>query len=239
MTNLLHIVALSGGKDSTATALRLAEVEPREYIYVTTPTGDERVGVLPHFDRLEQLLGQPIIRLAHPLGLRGLIRRDKTLPNFRMRFCTRILKAEPYVDWLEQHTPCISYVGLRADEQDRVGFKRLGIAGVEIDYPLRRWGWGVQQVYGYLANRNVVIPKRTDCKRCFHQRLIEWWELWQFDAEGWVEAEEDEALTGFTFRTAGRDEWPVALADLRKEFERGRKPPDTRDRPGMCQLCML
>lgn len=35
----LHVVALSGGKDSTAMALRLAEVEPREYTYVCTPTG--------------------------------------------------------------------------------------------------------------------------------------------------------------------------------------------------------
>ena len=39
-----HIIALSGGKDSTALALRLAEVEPREYEYVFTPTGDELQG---------------------------------------------------------------------------------------------------------------------------------------------------------------------------------------------------
>lgn len=136
-------------------------------------------------------------------------------------------------------SPCISYVGLRADEQDRMGFKKLGIAGVEIDYPLRRWNWGVKQVYGYLANRNVTIPRRTDCRRCFHQRLIEWWEFWRFDPEGWSEAEEDEATTGNTFRTPGRDLWPIALCELREEFERGRKPPETRDRPGMCQLCVL
>ena len=34
-----HIVALSGGKDSTALALRLAEVEPCDYEYICTPTG--------------------------------------------------------------------------------------------------------------------------------------------------------------------------------------------------------
>jgi tRNA(Ile)-lysidine synthase TilS/MesJ len=33
-----HIVALSGGKDSTAMALRLAEVEPLDYEFVITPT---------------------------------------------------------------------------------------------------------------------------------------------------------------------------------------------------------
>jgi tRNA(Ile)-lysidine synthase TilS/MesJ len=36
-----HIVALSGGKDSVAMALRLVEVEPRDYLYVCTPTGNE------------------------------------------------------------------------------------------------------------------------------------------------------------------------------------------------------
>ena len=161
------------------------------------------------------------------------------IPNHRARFCTRILKAEPYIDWLEQRRPCISYVGLRADEEDRVGLNRLGMPGIHIDYPLRRWGWGLSQVYGYLANRDVTIPKRTDCRRCFHQRLIEWWEFWRDDPEGWAEAEEDEATTGYTFRSPGRDEWPTALKDLAAEFSRGRRPPDNRDRPGMCQLCMF
>lgn len=220
-------------------ALRLAEIEPRDYVYICTPTGDEPADVFAHFDRLEELLGQPIIRLQHPLGLRGLIRREKTTPNHRMRFCTRMLKAEPYIEWLEQQVPCVSYIGLRADEKDRIGFRRLGIPGIEIDHPLRRWAWGIREVYGYLANHNIVIPKRTDCRRCFHQRLIEWWEFWRSDPEGWAGAEEDEALTGHTFRSPGRDEWPLALRDLRAEFEHGHKPPDTRDRPGMCQLCML
>ena len=41
---LAHIVALSGGKDSTAMALRLAEAEPRDYTYVTS-RGSSPVGV--------------------------------------------------------------------------------------------------------------------------------------------------------------------------------------------------
>lgn len=233
------IVTLSGGKDSTAMALRLAEVEPREYTYVWTPTGDEPADVAPHFDKLEKMLGKPIIRLEYPGGLAAVIREQKTLPNFRRRFCTRILKAEPYIDWLEQQTPCVSYVGLRADEEDRVGLKRLSIPGIGIDYPLRRWGWGTWEVYGYLANRDIVIPRRTDCRRCYHQRLIEWWEFWSDDRDGWATAEEEEATTGGTFRTPGRDSWPTPLRELRERFEAGHKPPDTRDRPGMCQMCVL
>ena len=31
---MTHVVGLSGGKDSTALALRLAEIEPRDYEYI-------------------------------------------------------------------------------------------------------------------------------------------------------------------------------------------------------------
>ena len=61
--NITHIVALSGGKDSTAMALRLAEVEPRNYIYICTPTGDELPDMDRHWKNLECFLGQPLIRL--------------------------------------------------------------------------------------------------------------------------------------------------------------------------------
>jgi tRNA(Ile)-lysidine synthase TilS/MesJ len=57
-----HIVGLSGGKDSTAMALRLTEVEPREYAYICTPTGNEPAEMQAHWSHLEGLLGQPLIR---------------------------------------------------------------------------------------------------------------------------------------------------------------------------------
>ena len=38
---MIHVVGLSGGKDSTALALRLAETSPQDYVYLCTPTGDE------------------------------------------------------------------------------------------------------------------------------------------------------------------------------------------------------
>ena len=52
MSTVQHIVALSGGKDSTALALRLAELEPREYVYVCTPTGDELPEMFAHWRKL-------------------------------------------------------------------------------------------------------------------------------------------------------------------------------------------
>ena len=99
--SVTHAVALSGGKDSTALALRLHELNPgTPYAYVCTPTGDELPEMEAHWRRLEELLGTPLTRIAHPLGLNGLIERMGALPNWRQRWCTRILKIAPYAAWL-------------------------------------------------------------------------------------------------------------------------------------------
>lgn len=223
----LHVVALSGGKDSTAMALRLAEVEPRDYVYICTPTGDELPEMFDHWRKLRDLLGSPIIPVMGGT-LAGLVRQQNALPNWRMRWCTRMLKIEPYAAWLMQqsklHDTIVSYVGLRADESDREGGDYMAVPGVVMDFPLRRWGWDIDAVLRFLMDRDVSIPRRTDCARCFFQTLPEWWMLWHEHPDIYSDAEREEALTGHTYRSPGRDTWPAGLKELRAEFERGRIP---------------
>jgi hypothetical protein len=45
---MTHIISLSGGKDSTAMALRLAEIEPCDYEYLIAPTGNELPEMFDH-----------------------------------------------------------------------------------------------------------------------------------------------------------------------------------------------
>lgn len=241
----LHVVALSGGKDSTAMALRLAEVEPRDYTYVCTPTGDELPEMFEHWRRLGDLLGKPILPVMGGT-LAGLVRQQNALPNWRMRWCTRMLKIEPYAAWLmtqqETYDEIVSYVGLRADEEGRKGGDYADVPGVVMDFPLRRWGWALADVQQYLRDREINIPRRTDCARCFFQRLPEWWRLWKDYPDIYADAERDEEMTGHTYRSPSRDTWPAALKDLRAEFERGRVPMRAdvnRDLLGdmQCRVC--
>jgi 3'-phosphoadenosine 5'-phosphosulfate sulfotransferase (PAPS reductase)/FAD synthetase len=241
-----HVVALSGGKDSTALALRLHELNPDvEYTYVCTPTGDELPDMFAHWRSLATLLGARIIPIMHMTGLKGIIRRERMLPNFRARFCTRILKIEPYRAWLAKNTPCVSYVGLRADEEGRAGGAYSDIGGVEMRFPLREWGWCEADVWKYLDKRGVSIPYRTDCARCYHQRIGEWWSLWKNHPDLFADAENDESEMDATYRTPGRDSWPTALCDLRREFESGRLPKSVKDTAtglrdvGQCRVCTL
>ncbi len=246
---ITHIVALSGGKDSTAMALRLSEVEPREYMYVCTPTGDELPEMFEHWKRLAALLGKPILPITSGHSLSGLIRHYNALPNWRQRWCTRRLKIEPYYAWLVKHAPAVSYVGLRADEEDRQGMQFPEIAeAVKVRFPMREWSWGEADVWAYLDRRGVTIPARTDCARCYHQTLGEWWRLWHDHPELYADAENQEQATGHTFRGPNRDSWPAPLNELRQRFEHGDVPPGTVQtddlfqggrRKTMCRVCSL
>lgn len=242
MNQELHVVALSGGKDSTALALRLAEIEPRDYTYLYTPTLNEPEAMVAHWDRLGKLLGKPLVTVSK-MSLAGLIYRQKALPNWRQRWCTRMLKIEPYAAWLLDQPQKVkfSYVGIRADEPERESGDYSEIPGISMRFPMREWGWGLGEVINYLSEKKVVIPKRTDCKLCFYQRLIEWWELWKEDPKGWAEGEALEEFTGHTFRSPGRDSWPAAMKDLRARFEAGDKPRETRDamKEAQCRVCRL
>ncbi len=220
-----HVVGVSGGKDSTALALRLQELHPdRNFVFLITPTGDELPDMIEHWKSIETLLGQPLTHVANR-SLAFWMDEYKALPNFRQRWCTRLIKIEPTVIYLKQSYMTtgqkpVLYVGLRADEPERQG---LYSADVETRFPLREWGWGITEVTTYLRDRGVRIPERTDCARCYAQRLIDWKRLLARYPDIYAAAEEDEERYGHTFRSPQRDNWPAGLKELRAEFEQGRK----------------
>lgn len=224
-------------------ALRLQEVEPDNYIFAITPTGRELPPVVEHWKRLETLLGAPLVKIPAPTLVQRIV-KYKTLPNWRMRFCTSETKIEPFIAYVKSLAPATTYVGIRADEvtgnNAREGTNWKGVDNVTQDFPLVRWGWGLERVQCYLKERGVEIPRRTDCDFCFFQRLIEWYEFWRDYPEQWKEGEALEAWTGHTFRSDERDTWPASMAGLRGEFEKGRVPIDTRNartRKAMCAWC--
>jgi 3'-phosphoadenosine 5'-phosphosulfate sulfotransferase (PAPS reductase)/FAD synthetase len=237
MSDVTHVVAISGGKDSTALALRLAEVEPRNYLFVITPTGDELPYMEAHWSKLEALLGAPFIRVSGGT-LKDLVLKNRMIPNFRARFCTPSLKLRPYQYWLRDRLPAVTYVGLRADEPDREGAIYYGLEGLTVRYPLREWGWGEADVLAYLASRGVEIPQRTDCARCFFQTLYEWYLLWRDFPAIYEDACLEEDAIGHTYRSDGRDSHPAALRGLAAEFAAGYIPKErSLKRSTACSFC--
>jgi hypothetical protein len=249
IAGVLHVVALSGGHDSTALALLLKERAPEvPFVYVCTPTGNELPAMFDHWRNLGEVLGRRLVPIMAGT-LESVVREQKMLPNFRARFCTRILKIEPYRKFLGEQSglgPIVSYVGLRADEEGRAGGAYSDIPGVTMRFPLREWGFGEDDVQAALRRFGVVCPDRTDCGWCYHQRLGEWFELWRDHRESANMAVAFEVEIGGTLRTPGRDAWPTALKDLFAEFESGRVPETSLNRlrrermaAGGCRVCSL
>lgn len=266
---IAHIVFLSGGKDSTALAFRLKEIEPRPYMYVCTPTGDELPEMFAHWRYVSERLGAPIIPIMAETGLKGICEAEGMLPNRRARFCTRKLKLKPAALFLGASAPCVSYVGLRADEDMREGAQHGGdylpknFEGVIQDYPFQRWGWSLKNVLAYLDLIKINVPDRTDCARCFYQTIGEWFKLWRDHLEIFLDAEKQEqdlghsfrmpvfkdgkpvlsTMAGHTFQACHRDSWPAFLADMRILFERGLAPKHANQidmfRRNMCRTCTL
>lgn len=231
-----HIVGLSGGKDSTALALRLAELEPRDYEYICNETGNELPEMKAHWDNLEKILGKPIQRVRHARSLIQEIEKINMLPNVFARWCTIRLKIEPTIDYFES-LPVGStlYVGLRADEMERKG---LYGEDITVRFPMREWNWAEKDVWDYLASRNIYIPKRTDCALCPYQRLGEWRDLYENYPDLYAEGVALEKKIGHTFRSPGRDTWPADLESLSKEFAAGRKLRQYK-RKDTCRVCSL
>jgi len=133
-TSSRHIVPLSGGKDSTALAIYLAQRYPElPFEYVFSDTGAELPETYDYFERLEHVLGRKVTRIT-ALEMLGVAEKPGRspfdvvlydhfsgfLPSPRSRWCTRMLKIHPFEKFIGPDQ-AYSYIAIRADE-NRSGY---------------------------------------------------------------------------------------------------------------------
>jgi len=259
---------LSGGKDSTALALYLREKHPEvDYEYLFCDTHKELPETYEYLARIEARLGRPVIRLASRHGDRGFDHYLKIyggfLPSPQARWCTRLLKIEPFEKYVGDE-PTRLYVGLRADER-RSGYISTK-PNIEAVFPFRDDGIERADVLRILEESGVGLPNyyewrsRSGCYFCFFQQRAEWVRLkerhpelfelskeYEKEDEGytWVQGESLTQLEG-----TGRRQEILEKEQIRKERLAARRRPKTLaqaygfeepddDEGGGCLICHL
>ena len=193
-----HIVSLSGGKDSTALAIYMQREYPElptEYVFCDT--GAELPETYEYLDRLESVLGKRIRKLSG-LDLLKIRKRPGRsafdvwlnevyggyLPNPRSRWCTRVLKIQPFERYIGEDK-AFSYIGIRADEE-REGYASKKPPAISEQpnilpiYPFKDAGFGLEDINQILRESGLGLPKyyewrsRSGCYFCFYQQIGEW-----------------------------------------------------------------
>ncbi len=120
-----HIVALSGGKDSTALAVFLRKKIPNlEYVFCDS--GEELQETYDYIYKLQDYLSIDIKWLKDDRDFEYYLDMYKgVLPDPNKRWCTRMLKIKPFEEYVGDE-PIINYVGIRAERnsKDRVYFQK-------------------------------------------------------------------------------------------------------------------
>ena len=159
MSNLRHVLGISGGKDSAALAIYIKNSYPQlEVDYYTSDTGKELDETYQLIDNLQIYLekkitvlkgaeGSPLNSFDHFLKMYG-----GYLPSTQARWCTKKLKLEPFEKYVGTE-PVVSYVGIRGDE-DREGYisRKNNIQSI---FPFRRNIWSEDVIDKFLNNGNI------------------------------------------------------------------------------------
>jgi len=199
MSRKRHVLGLSGGRDSAALAVHMAQTRPEiELEYFFTDTGKELPEVYEYLGRLEGFLGKPIERLNPDRDFDFWLRQYKSfLPSPRTRWCTRQLKIRPFEQWLwpalDRGDQVVSYVAIRSDENYREGYSSTH-PKLSVSLPFREEGIDKAGVIDILEASGLGLPSyyewrsRSGCTFCFFQQKIEWVRLMERHPESFEEA---------------------------------------------------
>ena len=238
----IHVVSLSGGKDSTAMLLMMLEKNMPVDIILFCDTGFEFPDMYRHLDKIEKYTGRKITKLKAPFSFEyyfldvivkrknaqefiekyGALHNGNSWPGPRQRWCTSRLKDAPrekFLSALRKKYTVIEYVGIAADEEYRL--KRKVNNKDNVHHPLVDWGVTesecLQYCYDHGFDWNGLYNhfKRVSCWCCPLQPLTELRILYFNFPELWKQLREWDEKTWRKFRA----DYSVRELEIRFNFE--------------------
>ena len=199
MSEIKHILGLSGGKDSAALAVHMNNRYPDLDIeYFFTDTGYELKETYDFLNKLKTRLDKPI----HYINPRNsfdyyLKKYNNFLPSQTARWCTIEMKLKSMEAWLKPALDAgqeiITYVGIRYDERGRVGYKPTNDL-IKAKFPFIEDCIDKDGVIEILESSGLGLPdyykwrSRSGCTFCFFQKRSEWIGLKENHPKAWAHA---------------------------------------------------
>lgn len=194
----IHVISVSGGKDSAALAIYLKEKYPnREFEYLFFDTEEELEETYKYLNELESRLGITVRREYPAKSFKELLlEHNDYLPSPTERWCTRKMKLETFMRIMKEYEgyTIYNYVGIRADENRQglvpteeniitvMPFKDDGITLDDVKRILNDSGLGLPKYYEPIKDEKYDIEyfrSRSGCYFCFFMRQIEW--VWLYE----------------------------------------------------------
>lgn len=153
MSNVQHLLGISGGKDSCALAIYLNNKYPEiDFTYYSADTGKELAETYKLIEQLEKELNKPIKILTsvdyENQNLDSIFdyyleQYDNYLPSTMARWCTKKMKILPFEEYVGDQLT-ISYVGIRGDE-NREGYISTK-PNIQSIFPFRKNIWSIDVI---------------------------------------------------------------------------------------------
>ena len=200
-----NVLGLSGGRDSAALAVYMKTNYPDlKMDYFFTDTGNELPEVYKFLYKLEGFLGCEIARLNTQKSFEYYLEQfNYFLPSPNSRWCTRVLKIEPFKKWvkpdIEKGVTINNFVAIRSDEAHRGAITNEH--GMKTILPFVEDDIDKADVKELLASSGLGEPEyykwrtRSGCTFCFYQRKVEWLGLLERYPDAFARAKELEELS--------------------------------------------
>lgn len=215
------VINFSGGKDSCAMLAYLCENYPdvRKHV-ILADTGWEHEDVVQWCEGIVARYGLTlnVTRNKNKTFLEMVERRGK-FPGMKHRQCTSDLKRNPIQTWIRQNVPgkmVVNCMGLRAAESaGRAKAKKLKINAAMTNNKRTVWdwlpihGWSDEEVFAYLAERNIPLHpvynhlRRFSCRVCIFSSVHDVQQVAKHDPAAIRIIADMERRIGFTMFQSG------------------------------------
>ena len=245
------VVALSGGKDSTAMLLGMLERGMQIDCILFCDTGLEFPAMYEHLEKLEKNIGRKITRIKAEYSYEYLMFDTKVKrgenspivkrygagsfgygwPGPRQRWCTTRLKDMPrekFLRELRSRYDVKEYIGIAADEQYRLERERN--KNPNHVHPLVDWGMTEEECLQYCYERGYDWSglyehfRRVSCWCCPLQSLEELRNLYRYYPELWEQLKTWDKRTWRNFRADYSVEQLEKRFDFEDEWQKTGKP---------------